>query len=228
MSSINYIIAVYAGKRRHYSITPVKLFIDKHVNYIKSCSSNISQVTFIINKSDPAVDNELKEYINLKELDIPVTIIIRPNIDGSYGAWEAGLTHKENTSEYSFLIEDDYIPVRADSINFFENKINDKISYVSSLWREDHSSISNGLFNNKFIKIMIHVTHFFKWNPADRGNSFFSIRFSFISFCVMSHLGLFLFLLMTHVNNILTLLRGEYRSYCISQQRPPLRFCSYH
>lgn len=162
---VNYIIACYSGKRRGYNSTPIELFVSRHLDYIKSSNSNITKVTFVINESISELDNLIIDIINKNDLDIPTTIILRDNIDGSYGAWEQALLETHKDTKYSFLIEDDYIPSRLDTIDYFLKVMNNNVAFVSSLWRENHSAISNGLFNNEMVeKTLSKHQHLFVLN----------------------------------------------------------------
>lgn len=148
---VNYIVSCYSGERRGYSPTPIELFVTKHLDYVKSSTSNITNITFVINESISELDNLIIDIINKTDLNISTTIIRRANIDGSYGAWEHALLETYKDTKYSFLIEDDYIPSRSDTIDYFLKIMNDNVAFVSSLWRENHSAISNGLFNNSMV-----------------------------------------------------------------------------
>jgi len=162
---VNYIVSCYSGKRRGYDPTPIEFFVIKHLDYIKSSTSNITKVTFVINESNNELDNLIIDIINKNDLNIPTIIIRRDNIDGSYGAWEAALLETYKDTKYSFLIEDDYIPSRPDTIDYFLKQINVNVAFVSSLWRENHSSISNGLFNNAMVeKTLSKHQHLFMLN----------------------------------------------------------------
>ena len=152
---INYIVSIYCGKRRAYDIYPIK-FIEEQIKFLLSKPKYIKYATFVFNQSNNLiVENSIKEKILNLDTNIKMKYISRPNLDFSYGAWETGLLHYIDNEEisHSFLIEDDYIPNRPDFLDFYLKKDSDNVSYVASLWRENHASISNGLIRQKKLKI---------------------------------------------------------------------------
>jgi len=147
----NYIIAFYGGLRRAYTNTPLKLFVNQHINFLNLEPEGIENVTFVFNKSDNPEEEEIIKYFSKIKLKIPHKIIYRNNEGFSYGAWEDALKKTAKDYKYSFLIEDDYIPKRLDFLNFFKQKITDNSIFISSYFNNNHASISNGLLINKFL-----------------------------------------------------------------------------
>jgi hypothetical protein len=149
--SVNYIVAVYGGKRRAYSnFAPIELFIDTHISFLDKKPKYISSITFVFNKSDNPKEGELinkcEEYIQLSGYG--GCVIVRDNICGSYGAWNDALIESHSKSTHSFLIEDDYIPADINFIEYFLKKDKPNVSFVASYFHDSHASISNGLINN--------------------------------------------------------------------------------
>jgi hypothetical protein len=154
MVSVNYIVAIYGGVRRsHPEGTHILKFIKAHLEYLKDPSQYITHATFVFNKSNTSEEKIVIKYLrSLKSiLPIPIKIIVRDNKGGSYGAWNEGVSKTYKKYSHSFLIEDDYIPFRKDFINYFLEKDNEDISFVASLYREEHAAISNGLLKNNHI-----------------------------------------------------------------------------
>lgn len=148
--TVNYIVAIYGGKRRYYNNTPIDLFIDTHISFLKKLPKYINHVTFVFNKSDNPIETELiskcEEFIQTSTYD--GCVIVRDNICGSYGAWNEALIKLHKKSTHSFLIEDDYIPVDNNFLEYFLKKDGDNISFVASYSNNNHAAISNGLINN--------------------------------------------------------------------------------
>jgi hypothetical protein len=152
---INYIVAVYGGKRRAYQQTPINTFISKQIEFLSKTPKFISGFTFVINKSSN--DDEIISIINnfINESSLKGDLIIRDNKNASYGGWEEAILKTYKDFDYSFLIEDDYLPVDENFIDYFLNKDIENTSFVASLMRNNHASISNGLLNNKVVDLTI-------------------------------------------------------------------------
>jgi hypothetical protein len=159
MTSINYVVAFYTGKRRSYpNGVPALTYLKEHIDYLTT-AKNITGCTFIINKGNSVMDNQLVSEINdfKKVSKLPVKLIVRENIYGSYGAWEQAITETYKDYTHSFLIEDDYIPNIDDIITPFLNKMNSEdANYTASYFNNGHASISNGLLNNSIVENTIN------------------------------------------------------------------------
>lgn len=149
MATVNYVVALYGGKRRHYHLTPILDFAKKQVEFLKQKPKHITQVSFVFNESDNPEDQAAIEYLSNINLPIPHSIRIRENTGFSYGAWNAVINSTKNDFDYTFLIEDDYIPTKTDFIDYFLSKIKDDTIYVCCLYRSDHAALASGLFINK-------------------------------------------------------------------------------
>jgi hypothetical protein len=150
METTNYIVAFYGGLRRHYGIySPIREFLVKHIEFLKTSPKGITHATFVFNESNHPEEEDI--LVSLENLNLPMTysVVRRPNEGLSYGAWGDIIHETRNKFEYSFLIEDDYIPVQNDFLDYFKSKITEKSIFVSSLFRDDHAAIANGLFNNR-------------------------------------------------------------------------------
>ena len=150
----NYQIAFYNGKRRAYKGSRGILYAEKHIEYINNHIPDIGLVSFIINKSDEFVDNKVVDFINNSDIKFNYEIILRDNIGFSYGAWEEVMRKNYVNYEYAFIIEDDYIPSRPDTLQYFYRKFteNEHYIYVCSLWHKNHPSISNGMIRTELFR----------------------------------------------------------------------------
>lgn len=151
----NYIVAFYGGYRRNQlEPTPLKLFLENHINFLNTNPKGIDHATFVFNQSNNPEEKEVINLANQANLPIPHKVIVRENYNFSYGAWGEGMKQTHQDFDYSFLIEDDYIPYCNDFLDYFKSKITDKIIFVASMFHTvngPHAAISNGLFINKFI-----------------------------------------------------------------------------
>ena len=152
---VNYIVAFYGGKRRHYGDkTPIDKFINSHINYLSSYPKHITDFTFVFSESDNKNEkNSIKiceDFIKNSQLN--GNIIIRENKAGSYGSWNDAIIKYYKNTTYSFLIEDDYIPCRLDFLEFFLKKDSTDVSFVASYYTNNHAAIANGLISTKKIE----------------------------------------------------------------------------
>lgn len=152
MVSINYMVAVYGGSRRTYKKTPVKLFIEKHIEFLLTKPKFFDGFTFIIN--DSGNDKEIISMINdlIGKSELKGKLIVRDNFNASYGAWQHGIMETYKDYTHTFLIEDDYLPTNQDFIDFFLRKDIENTRFIASYLNNSHASISNGLLNNKVVE----------------------------------------------------------------------------
>lgn len=192
MKKFDYIVAFYLGNRRSTFYNTLgkenKLFlIQQHIKYLQTQPEGLNNIYFVFNTdgSTSHLSEEVETYIKTFPLDI--NVIFRNNINFSYGAWEEVIIENINnstTSDYAFLIEDDYIPTSLDSIKPFIEKMqkDENIGYVAQLvssnasakTRNDgnihhHAAISNGLVNYSAAKDALDkYSSVFKLNPSKR------------------------------------------------------------
>lgn len=149
MVSVNYIVAFYSGPRRHYgSTTPIMKFAKEHVKFLSLSPNLITKATFVFNTYDDELEREVFEYLNTIKLPMEFELIKRPNSGMSYGGWNDVISKTISDFDFSFTIEDDYIPNRLDFIEYFINELDDNTIFVASLYDRNHAAISNGLFVN--------------------------------------------------------------------------------
>jgi hypothetical protein len=158
-----YVCAVYFGPRRswveHWGDVDPLYCLREHVKVITECATHIERVIFVCNLREDGSDEETyKEAVSIIEAknaedDREWVICSRPNYAFSYGAWEHALTNHADGLDFSFLIEDDYIPCKVGFdtemvMRYFTDKENrDRVVYCSCCWKYNLSSNSNGIIN---------------------------------------------------------------------------------
>lgn len=151
----NYIVAFWGGDRRGQpSPTPIELFVNNHINFLQQNPKGIDHVTFVFSKSDNLNDQKAIDLAKQAVLSIPHKVIVRENQNLSYGAWGEAMKQTYQDFDYSFLIEDDYIPVHNEFLDFFKLKVEDNTIFVASKFSTGwgkHAAVSNGLFVHKHI-----------------------------------------------------------------------------
>lgn len=162
----NYIVACYMGNRRQQNVDPLS-YIKNHIKWLE-ISKDIDNAIFVFNDSSNIKFNKQEEAIKLVT-KAGHNYIIRKNTHFSYGAWEEGIKSiiKEDKYNYSFLIEDDYIPSQEFLIypfakHFRYGELNNiKIGFVACFYDNllsnpnkplSHAGISNGLISHSAIK----------------------------------------------------------------------------
>lgn len=154
---INYVVAFYAGPRRHYgSGSPCLEFAKAHVEWLKTNPKGIDRATFIFNHHPGEEEIQASDYLNeqISNLSMDVVIGVRDNVGMSYGIWGQTIADTKDQFQYTFTIEDDYYPVGEDAMDYFISKVKDDTIFVASLYKENyggHAAISNGLIVNKHI-----------------------------------------------------------------------------
>jgi ribosomal protein S18 acetylase RimI-like enzyme len=181
MKKFDYIAAFYLGPRRSTFYnelgTENKLFLIKeHIKYLQTQPKGLNNVYFVFNtdNSTSSLSKAVENYI--KTFPLNINVIFRDNTGLSYGAWEEILFNIKDstTSDYAFLIEDDYIPTSPNSIEPFLKAIQDgkNVGYVAQLINSNvrvgasndgdihhHAAISNGLISYQAIKATIEKHH---------------------------------------------------------------------
>lgn len=174
--SICYIVACYFGRRRVMSPLYRKdkfYFIKEQIRALESLEHDIDTAIFVINfdEKNPSELEVVTEAVNLVHTGVKktkVAVLLRPNFDFSYGAWDDALKVYAKDFDYSFLIEDDYTPVANNFdkkfIEYIENDPSHKTFYVCQfLWGAGspdpfslkhptivagHCGVSNGVISN--------------------------------------------------------------------------------
>lgn len=151
---ICYVVSLWFGPRnsKGYSqimdIDPYYL-LKQHLKFLSNLKeTKISQIIFVINKSNCFIDENVYTIINSYNIKIPINVFFRENDGYSYGAWETSIRKTLNQPyKYYFLIEDDYIPIDPNFYSPFIDKMDDNTSYVAQLYIKNHAAISNGLLD---------------------------------------------------------------------------------
>jgi RimJ/RimL family protein N-acetyltransferase len=159
-TKITYIIATWLGHRRasyynrQFEEDPYFL-IKQHITSLSVFDiSNIEKILIVINQNDINLDSYIQRELEKINCKLSYEIITRPNFGFSYGAWEHGIQHcihNGTTSDFFFLIEDDYIPAQNNFHQYFLKKFsNETIGSVFQLYTEmhglkKHAAISNGM-----------------------------------------------------------------------------------
>jgi hypothetical protein len=184
MDKIDYIICFYLGHRRVKSTDDILrkdkfFFIKKHLSFVIENKKNINNILFIVNGANQDEITTIKSIINRQYNKI--TLIFRPNINFSYGAWNDGIMSiLDKLEKYIFICEDDYIPSIDNFQKYFINEFDDETIFVCQLYRDNHAAISNGMLNSELLK-KVYATHktIFK---LGNGNDYFTGISNQISF----------------------------------------------
>jgi hypothetical protein len=163
---INYIVACYMGNRRQQNVDPLA-YVKNHIKWLE-ITKEIDNAIFVFNDASYIKHNRQEEAVELV-IEAGHDYIIRDNINFSYGAWEEGIKSiiKEDKYNYSFLIEDDYIPSQEILIDPFIKRFkygelnNIEIGFVACFYdtlisdpnhTPSHAAISNGLISHTAIR----------------------------------------------------------------------------
>lgn len=175
---INYIVNFYGGERRQHvksKTSPLGLYLDKHIDFLSTNPKHVTGFTFIFNISDNPDEPKLidETYERIKKLSIPGRITIRKNKGMSYEAWEEEIINSHRLYTHCFMIEDDYIPVQSDFLDYFLQKCVDDVSYVASYYAtakqsEIHAAVANGLLKTDSVyDIVVKNKSLFKLTRAE-------------------------------------------------------------
>lgn len=164
---ITYIVAAWLGPRRAKYYTQ-KFFEDPYflikqhiVNLSVLGSDSIEKIIIVVNENDPSIDHNLQNELSKLNCSIPYEVLLRPNLGFSYAAWNHGICHclENNTSSnYFFLIEDDYVPIRNDFHESFLKEFSKQEFgavfqlYIAMHGLQKHAAISNGMLDRNIAK----------------------------------------------------------------------------
>jgi 2-polyprenyl-3-methyl-5-hydroxy-6-metoxy-1,4-benzoquinol methylase len=152
---VNYIIASYFGPRRRIDYNYIDdrfFYLRKHLNKLKTLKTTIEKIILVINIDNYFVEEDFNYFISDYK-DMKIDIIKRENKDYSYGAWN-DILKIYNDCDFSFLIEDDYVPTIDYFEKYFLKYFEKNTAYVCELYGNDelnikmHARISNGIINN--------------------------------------------------------------------------------
>ena len=203
MNKFNYIIAAYFGERRtSSSMKTTEFFLDTHLDFFnRTKNPQLNRIIVVLNIKNDDDDDKL-QTIKDKYKHLPIKYIVKYNIGGSYYNFELGLLDSlffDPDVDYSFVIEDDYMPFSPNFYESFKNKMkeDDSYIYVSTAydygvdWIPDKNcfeghyfpSISNGLFDMKKLKdILNKKNRLFNISNSDDYNTFERNQVHFIDY----------------------------------------------
>ena len=157
VQNVNYIISFYNGPRRCYGSYRGIEFATKHIEFLNNNLPNIGLVSFVIQESKTSLDEELIEFINSSDIKFNYEIILRENEGLSYGGFSHVMRKNHTKYGWSFIIEDDYIPILKDFLKYFWGEFKQDIIYVCSFYQNRFASISTGMISNNLMRGNINV-----------------------------------------------------------------------
>ena len=173
MLPINYIVAVYVGKRRNEGVNKITndptSLVKMHIERLGNLNIGlVSKATFVVSPSgDKRRDEIALGFVKDHKYSIPgldIDGFIGPNNDShSYGSWNFGMKSCLEDDMNFFLIEDDYLPAKDEFYIPFVESMDRYTAYVSQLYvkknvQMEHAAISNGLMNIEAVRA--HVDKF--------------------------------------------------------------------
>lgn len=205
--SIKYVVACYAGRRRsdNYSWwSDPRRFVKAHLGVLRRFgeSSGIQEAVFVVNGDGFRAQDFPPEVGS-----VPVSVQFRPNCGFSYAAWQSAIVEDLRSSastDFYFLIEDDYVPMSADFLHDFVVKSRRGACYVAQLVLPTdadqiqqihenldptvyvpsvHAGISNGLLSRKAAQQVYE--QFGELFPKSNAESYLHAEYSQILF--LSH-----------------------------------------
>jgi RimJ/RimL family protein N-acetyltransferase len=156
---VTYIVSTYFGKRRSklynkFWEVDIYYFVKQHIQKLNELNNpDVQKIIFVVNHYNHMIDQGILPIIQKANSKIPIEVIFRPNKNLSYGAWnEAIIASLEDSSEYFFLIEDDYLPSVDEFYKVFQKEMDSDVCFVGQLvnfaHQKIHPSISNGLLSS--------------------------------------------------------------------------------
>jgi len=155
---INYIPVFYFGTRRKDNPQDKHYFLKKHLEFLQELEIDSPiEATLVFNVSSDMDEPEVNEIISHYEFKIPLETTFRENSGYSYAGWNHALTlNIHHNYDYSFLIEDDYIPSNKNFYLPFIEQVEDDTSFVctrlSRSFQPLHAAMSSGLIYGKNVK----------------------------------------------------------------------------
>jgi RimJ/RimL family protein N-acetyltransferase len=162
----DYIVCFYFGNRRT-SLTNFLLhhnrygFVKRHIDFLEKLTNTdkLNTVIFVVNGKSDADEKIIKSMLSKSKLN-NYKVIMRDNVDYSYGAWNEAIIHNLNSeAEYAFLLEDDYIPANIDFYKYFLELFDENTAYVCQYYGNHgklgmHAAISNGFIDYKKCRVV--------------------------------------------------------------------------
>lgn len=188
---INYIPVFYFGIKRNNNPKDKFFFLKKHLEFISNLTldSNI-EASFVINKTEFEDIQKIESVVSDYLIKIPFEIIYRKNVNSSYGGWNDAIKKNINKDyDYSFLIEDDYLPTSNDFYKPFLQEMSPNVAYVCTKVFNGqkrgfprHAAISNGLISNEKCKIVLQQNNKVFYLSSSSTNNYHSAEYSQVLF----------------------------------------------
>lgn len=157
--SVNYVAVFYMGSRR--SAGPACHVAD-HLDYLQENNCKIDKVTLVLNAESKEQIAEFSKLVQgYKPYYTELHVLIRQNMDFSYGGWNDAVTRSVKNGEIYdyFLTEDDYIPNMQNFLDPFYEQMTDRTAYVCCKVLEGHgqphAAHSVGLLNGEAASLMV-------------------------------------------------------------------------
>jgi hypothetical protein len=157
------IVACYIGPRRWESPS----FQKDKLHYARTCiekfkkhSTHIKNLYIVFNGDLPQGWETLQEE--------NVTVVQRPNIGFSYGAWDHILRTVVDDYDFAYLTEDDYAPCEDGFDQKLIDMMTEKTGYICGLISQEnnHAAVSNGMLRMEAYKKVLIDQGGFRVNPG--------------------------------------------------------------
>lgn len=172
-------------------IQRISFLFKKHLEFISNLTldSNI-EASFVINKTEFEDIQKIESVVSDYLIKIPFEIIYRKNVNSSYGGWNDAIKKNINKDyDYSFLIEDDYLPTSNDFYKPFLQEMSPNVAYVCTKVFNGqkrgfprHAAISNGLISNEKCKIVLQQNNKVFYLSSSSTNNYHSAEYSQVLF----------------------------------------------
>ena len=134
--NVNYIIACFLGERRLKSVSDPKMFIRRHLDFLRDNNiDGIGRVTVVLNTDSSEEIETMREILrDYRPYYVDLRLITRENMGFSYSGWALAINQSvENEEDFThyMLVEDDYAPGREDFLEVFASKMTEGIGYVA-------------------------------------------------------------------------------------------------
>lgn len=158
---INYVVAFYiTDNRNNFDRLNLYHSIDKffavkcHIDALNTYTNPyITQVTFIINKSEHVEYGDIEKIVETMKCKIPIEVKYRDNWGLSYHAWEYHIRQSiDSDYDYYFLTEDDYVICNDNFYQPFLDKITESTGFVCGIYWDEHPAVSYKLISRNVCK----------------------------------------------------------------------------
>lgn len=135
-NNINYVIACFLGKRRLESVSDPRMFIRRHLDFLRDNEvGGVGRVTVVLNTDVSEEIEQMRDVLReYRPYYVDLVLITRENMGFSYAAWAHAVNQSVQNEEaftHYFLVEDDYGPGCPEFLEMFASKMTDKVGYVA-------------------------------------------------------------------------------------------------